>query len=67
MDFVEFKAAGVGFTVLTWGKDGISIGEWDKPQTVKHYQNAEKMIADYAIGGKHLEDFLAEITIIDIS
>ena len=66
LDYVEFSVKGKNFTILPWyGK--LSIGEWDKPETVKYYTSIAEMLEMFRIDGTSLINCIEQIKIIDFS
>ncbi len=66
MDYVDFSVMGKYCTILTWnGK--ISIGEWDKPETVKNYTTISEMLEMFKIDGISLINCIDQIKIINFN
>lgn len=63
LDYVEFSVMNKNFTVLNW--DEISIGEWDKPETVEYFTSVTEMVKTFRINGVRLINCIDEIKIID--
>ncbi len=65
-DYVEFSVMGKNFTILPWYKN-ISIGEWNKPETVKYYKSITEMLEKFKINGVSLIDCTDQISIINFN
>ena len=59
------RVAGRQFTICDENEKGFSIAEWNKPETEKHFQNAETLINEYVINAKPLLSYAGEIEIED--
>ena len=66
LDYVEFSVMDKNFTILPWYQK-ISIGEWDKPETVEYFTSITEMLETFKINGVSLIDCTDQIRIIDFS
>lgn len=62
---IEFEVNGIGCTICTWTENGISIGEWDRPETVSVYETVDEMIDNYIVRGVPLVDLMESVKITD--
>ncbi len=62
---IEFTVNGVGYTICTWTDEGISIGEWNKAESVKNYSSPEELVDDFPVKTKKLGEVTDAIIIIN--
>ncbi len=62
---IEREVNGIGLTICTWTENGISISEWNSPETAVTYETAEQLIDGYTIRGVPLLKLIGGVKITD--
>lgn len=60
-----FSVNGERFTVCDENEKGISIAQWNMPDTERYFSSAEDLINEYQIDGKPVKEWAESIRIED--
>ena len=60
-----FSVNGERFTVCDENEKGISIAQWNMPDTERYFSSAEDLINEYQIDGKPVKEWAESIRIDD--
>lgn len=67
LDHLEFSALNKYYTILNWGENDVSIGEWNKPETVRYFKDVKDLVDNFEINNRRLAEITEEIRIIDFN
>lgn len=62
---IMLKVEDRGFTILAWRDGGPDIGEWDKPDTVQQFPDAQALVDGYKLGDKTLGELAEKVVITE--
>ncbi len=60
---IEFAYNGVAYSLATV-ENGISVVEYNKPETEQLFESAEDFIAKFEINGKKIKDIVTKIDVL---